>query len=125
GGAEGAAFRLAGGFDGDAAAYDVSAVGWNDDYRRWNVRGSGVSEPLSGLTIAANLAHVSSDLRLPLYGPIQAALLGPSDTTGFAWTPMFASRGRQAVRAIPGRWTSERAQCAGSSFAASAESRTS
>ncbi len=98
GGSEVAAFRLAGGFDGDAAAYDVPAVGWNDDYRRWNVRGSGVSEPLSGLTIAANLAHVSSDLRLPLYGPIQAALLGPSDTTGFAWTPMFASRGRQAVR---------------------------
>jgi TonB-dependent SusC/RagA subfamily outer membrane receptor len=97
GGPRWGAFRVAGAFDGDGAAYDVPALAPGDDYRRWNVGASGAIHPVPSLEVRGTVGVVSSDLRLPMYTPLRAAVYGPSDSAGFAWTPWFQGAGTQAV----------------------------
>jgi TonB-dependent SusC/RagA subfamily outer membrane receptor len=97
GGPSWGAFRVSGMYDGDAAAYDVPAVTWADDYRSWDLRGGGTFHPMRNLEIHAGVARVSSTLRLPMYTPVLGALSGPSDSTGFSWTPFFQDPGKQEL----------------------------
>jgi hypothetical protein len=99
GGPRWGAFRVGGGFDGDGAAYDVPAAasGDRDDYRRWNVSAGGAVFPVRSLEVRGHVGVVSSDLRLPMYAPVEAAVFGPSDSTGFAWKDWFEDAGTQAV----------------------------
>ena len=90
-------FRVSGTLDGDAATYAVPAVTWSDDYRNWNLRGSGTVHPMRNLDVVTSVARMSSTLRLPLYQPVLDALTGPSDSTGFSWTPFFQDPGTQHV----------------------------
>lgn len=97
GGPRWGAFRVAGGFDGDGAAYDVPALAPGDDYRRWNIGASGAINPVPSLEVRGTVGVVSSDLRLPMYAPVKAAVYGPSDSAGFSWAPWFQGAGTQAV----------------------------
>ena len=113
GGPRWGAFRLSGNLDADAAAYDVPAVTWSDDYHRWNVGGGATLHPWRSVEIAVSASQMSSNLRLPIYEPVVAALMGPSDSTGFSWGQAFQSPGTQKldrtlvsvqVLATPLRW---------------------
>ncbi len=113
GGPRWGAFRLSGNLDADAAAYDVPAVTWSDDYHRWNVGGGATLHPWRNVEIGANATQISSNLRLPIYEPVLAALMGPSDSSGFTWGQAFQSPGTQKldrtlasvqVLATPLRW---------------------
>ncbi len=90
-------FRISGTLDGDAAAYAVPAVTWGDDARQWNLRASGTVHPVRNVDISATAARISSRLQLPMYGPVRNALVGPTDSTGFSWTPFFQDHGTQDV----------------------------
>lgn len=110
GGPRWGAFRVGGSFDGDGGPYEVAGVAPDaNSYRRWSLRGSGIVRPLPTLEIGVTAAHVSSDLRLPTYLPVQAALFGSSDSAGFAWDPLFALPVTQAVERTLGvldvRWS--------------------
>jgi TonB-dependent SusC/RagA subfamily outer membrane receptor len=107
------AFRISGVASGDAAAYAVPAVTWNDDSRHWNVRGSATIHAIRNVDILASVAQMSSTLRLPMYQPVRSALLGTSDSTAFTWGPYFQAHGSQdvdrtqlgiSVRARPFPW---------------------
>ncbi len=114
GGPRWGAFRIAGGFDGDNGPYAVPDVsGQLNDFQRWNLRGHASVHPLAALEIGVTIGRVSSDLRLPTYAPVQAALRGPSDSAGFTWDSLFGRPGTQAVdrtsgivevRATPRPW---------------------
>lgn len=95
GGPRWGAFRLSAGLDGDAAAYGVPAVNWHDDHSRWNIRASGAFQPTRNLHVVTSVSRLSSALRLPIYQPVRAALMGPRDSTGFSWTPLFPNPGMQ------------------------------
>src|SRR5205814_7421185 len=97
GGPEWGAFRVSGAFEGDPAAYDIPAVTWADDYRRWKLRVSGSAHPARNVALIVNLARVSSNLRLPMYAPLEAGLLGPSDSAGFTWSQGMPNSGTQSV----------------------------
>jgi hypothetical protein len=101
GGPSWGAFRLAGGIDGDGGVYDIPVAPNPDSYNRWNVTSSGTIRPDPRVDLGFTLTHLSSNLALPAYGPIQSALLGPSDSAGFAWAPMFGYSAREKV----GRFT--------------------
>ena len=88
-------FRISGTLDGDAAAYAVPAVTWNDDARQWNLRASGTVHPARNVHISATAARISSRLQLPMYGPVVNALLGPADSNGFSWARFFQDHGTQ------------------------------
>lgn len=107
------AFRVSGTFDGDPSAYGVPSVTWSDDYRQWNLRASGTMHPMQNVDVAVNAARIVSTLRLPMYQPVLAALLGPSDSTGFSWDQVSQSPGTQNLgrtlvgldaHARPTRW---------------------
>ncbi len=113
GGPRWGAFRLSGNLDADAAAYDVPAVTWSDDYHHWNVGGGATLHPWRNVQIGVNAAQISSNLRLPIYEPVVAALMGSSDSAGFSWGQAFQSPGTQKldrtlasvqVLATPVRW---------------------
>jgi len=98
GGPSWGAFRVSGGVDGDAGPYAIPGVSRTvDDFRRWNLRGTGSIRPVPGLDIDVGLTRVSSDLRLPTYRPIQAALLGPSNGAQFVWDSVFRYPGGQLL----------------------------
>ena len=97
GGPRWGAFRLSGNLDADAAAYDVPAVTWSDDYHHWNVGGGATLHPWRNVEIGASATQISSNLRLPIYEPVLAALMGPSDSTGFSWGRAFQSPGTQKL----------------------------
>jgi len=98
GGPSWGAFRFAGGFDGNAGPYAIPGVSpAADNFSRWNLRGTGSIHPFPGLDLGLGLARVSSDLRLPTYNPIRAALLGPSDESQFVWDSVFHSPGGQQL----------------------------
>lgn len=90
-------FRVAGGIDGDGGVYDVPIVANPDSYDRWNVTGGGTVRPIAAIDLGFTVTHHSSNIALPLYGPVRTALLGPSDSTGFDWAPMFATSARERV----------------------------
>jgi len=91
-------FRLAGAFDGDAGPYAIPGVSPAvDNFKRWNLRGTGAIHPFSGFDLGIGVARMSSDLRLPTYAPIQAALLGPSDDSQFEWDSVFHYPGGQQL----------------------------
>jgi len=108
------AFRLSGTFDGDDGPYAVPGVPDLDRYSRWSLRGNATVHPLPELEIGVSIGRMSSDLRLPGYAPIHAALRGPSDRTAFpAWDSIVGAPGTQAidrtvavtnVRATPFPW---------------------
>jgi len=91
------AFRMAGGIDGDGGVYDIPAAPNPDSYNRWNVTTSGTLQPDPHVDLRFMLTRLSSSLALPDYGPVRSALLGPSDSTGFAWAPMFGISAREKV----------------------------
>jgi len=97
GGPRWGSFRVAGTIDGDAVPYDVPAVNWSRDSRNWNLRASGVLHPVPNLDISTSVGRISSTLRLPMYEPVLNALTGPSDSTGFTWTPFFHDPGTQTL----------------------------
>lgn len=97
GGPQWGAFRLAGNLDGDDGPYSVPGIAPADVDRRWNVRASGTANPLEHLQISGSVARISGNVRLPMYWPIQQALLGPSDSTGFDWNRFFISPGKQTL----------------------------
>lgn len=88
-------FRLAAGIDGDGGVYDVPALRNPDSYSRWNITSSGTLRALRDVDIGLTVKRISSNLQLPNYGPIGSALLGPSDSSAFSWTPLFAGRPRE------------------------------
>ena len=57
----------------------------------------GTVRPIAPIDLGFTVTHHSSNIALPLYGPVRTALLGPSDSTGFDWAPMFASSARERV----------------------------
>src|SRR5882762_9643453 len=95
GGPKWGGFRLAGNLDSDDGAISVPGTAPADVDRRWNVRASGTARPLEGLQIAGSIARVSGNVSLPMPGPVQAAVFGPSDSTGFAWSRFFNGLGKQ------------------------------
>ena len=113
GGPSWGAFRVAGTFDGEPAAYDIPSVTWSDDFRQWNGRASGAFHPKQNVEFGLSFARTASSLHLPNYGPIVGALLGPSDSAGFSWNqpgyfPSLQSIGRTLVnlngRVRPASW---------------------
>lgn len=110
-------FRLAGAVDGDGGVYDVPINRNPDSYRRWNVTSSGTLRPHERIDVGFAVTHISSNLQLPLYGPIQSAMLGPSDSLAFSWAPLFITHPRERVSRTTGtvegqarvlRWLSAR-----------------
>ena len=97
GGPQWGAFRLAGNLEGDDGAYSVPGIAPADVDRRWNVRASGTVHPLEDLVVSGSVARISGNVRLPMYAPIQGALIGPSDSTGFDWTRLFSNPGKQTL----------------------------
>lgn len=97
GGPEWGAFRLAGRLDGDDGAYSVPGIAPADVDRRWNVSASGTARPNEYLQVSGRVARVSGTVNLPMYGPVQRALFGSSDSTGFAWSPLFDDPGKQTL----------------------------
>ena len=102
GGPRWGAFRLAGGVEGDGGIYDVPAVGNPDAYDGWNVIASGTIRPERHLDIAFTLDRIFRHVDLPNYSPIPSALLGPSDSSGFEWAPMFPRSPQQRVGRVTG-----------------------
>jgi hypothetical protein len=115
GGPSWGAFRLSGTFDGDDGPFAVSGVPRDlDRYSRWSLRGNATVHPLPELELGVSIGRMASDVRLPGYGPIHAALRGSSDRTAFpAWDSLVGAPGTQAidrtvavtnVRATPFPW---------------------
>lgn len=111
-------FHVAGGFDGDDGPYAAPELPRDlDRYRRWNIRGNAAVHPMRAVAIDVTVARVSRDLRLPTYSPVLAALLGPSDSTGFSWDSLSRFSATQtidrttgvvAIRATPWSWLTVR-----------------
>jgi len=97
GGPQWGAFRLAGNVDSDDGAYSVPGIAPSDVDRRWNLRASGTARPVTGIQVTGSVARVSGHVGLPMYGPVQRALIGPSDSTGFAWSSLFDNPGTQTL----------------------------
>ena len=97
GGPTWAAFRLSATFDGEPATYDIPSVTWSDDVRQWKLRASGAFHPWHNVDLGLSVARTASALHLPMYAPITAALLGPSDSTGFNWNQVGLTAGTQSV----------------------------
>jgi len=94
-------YRVSGTFAGDAGPYSSSVTSPDPNYyRRLSGRLSGRLRPWPTLELALNAARLSDDLRLPPDLPQQVAV-GPSDSAGFSWSPIFRLRNTQTV----GRWT--------------------
>ncbi len=94
-------YRVSGTFAGDAGPYSSSVTSPDPNYyRRLSGRLSGRLRPWPTLELALNAARLSDDLRLPPDLPQQVAV-GPSDSAGFDWSPIFRLRNTQTV----GRWT--------------------
>ncbi len=115
GGPSWGAFRLSGTFDGDDGPYAVSGVPRDlDRYSRWSLRGGATVHPLPELDLGVSIGRMSSNVRLPGYFLIHAALRGPSDRTLFlAWDSLVGAPGTEAidrtvaltnVRATPFPW---------------------
>jgi len=97
GGPRWGAFRLAGTFDGEPAAYNIPSVTWSDDIRQWNFRASGEFHPRSNIGVGLSIARTASSLHLANYAPISQGLLGPSDSTGFSWDQGLPPPGLQTI----------------------------
>jgi hypothetical protein len=97
GGPTWAAFRLSATFDGEPATYDIPSVTWSDDVRQWNLRANGAFHPWHNVDLGLSVARTTSGLHLPMYAPITAALLGPSDSTAFSWNQVGITAGTQTV----------------------------
>jgi len=97
GGPSWGAFRFAGTFDGEPAAYNIPSVTWSDDIRQWNFRASGEFHPRPNVDLGLSVARTASSLHLANYAPISQALLGPSDSTGFSWDQGLPSPGLQNI----------------------------
>lgn len=102
GGPRWGAFRLAAGIVGDAGVYSVPVVRNPNSYDRWNVTGSGTIRPDPRIDLGFSVNRLFSNVELPTYQPIQSALLGPSDSAGFAWTPLFGRSPRQRIDRFSG-----------------------
>ncbi|PYO87620.1 MAG: hypothetical protein DMD58_14390 [Gemmatimonadetes bacterium] len=97
GGPTWAAFRLSSTFDGEPATYHIPSVTWSDDVRQWNLRASGAFHPWHNVDLGLSIARTASGVHLPMYAPISAALLGPSDSTAFSWNQVGIPAGTQTV----------------------------
>jgi len=97
GGPRWGAFRLAGTFDGEPAAYNIPSVTWSDDIRQWNFRASGEFHPTPNVGLGLSVARTASSLHLANYAPISQGLLGPSDSTGFSWDQGLPPPGLQTI----------------------------
>jgi len=97
GGPQWGAFRLSGNVDSDDGAISVPGTAPADVDRRWNVHASGTARPLEGLQVTGSVARVSGNVSLPMFGPVQAAVFGPSDSAGFAWSRFFNGLGKQTL----------------------------
>ena len=97
GGPTWAAFRLSATFDGEPATYDIPSVTWSDDVREWKLRASGAFHLWHNVDLGLSVARTASGLHLPMYAPITAALLGPSDSTTFSWNQVGVTAGTQTV----------------------------
>ena len=97
GGPSWGAFRLAGTFDGEPAAYNIPSVTWSDDIRQWNFRASGEFHPRPNVGLGLSVARTASSLHLANYAPISQGLLGPSDSTGFSWDQGLPPPGLQTI----------------------------
>lgn len=102
-------YRVSGSFAGNAGPYSSSVTSPDPNYyRRLNGRLTGRLRPWPTLELALNVARMSDDLRLPPGLPQQVAL-GPSDSAGFDWSPMFRPQNTQAVRrsttTVAARWS--------------------
>ncbi len=101
GGPRWGAFRLAGNVAGDEGIYEIPGIGNPDSYVGWNVIATGTIRPERHLDIAFTLDRVSRRVDLPNYAPL-STLLGPTDSTGFAWAPMFGYSAREKVGRFSG-----------------------
>jgi TonB-dependent SusC/RagA subfamily outer membrane receptor len=97
GGPRWGAFRLAGTFDGEPAAYNIPSVTWSDDIRQWNFHASGEFHPRPNVGLGLSVARTASSLHLANYAPISQGLLGPSDSTGFSWDQGLSPPGLQTI----------------------------
>jgi hypothetical protein len=97
GGPQWGAFRVSGNVDSDNGAISVPGTAPADVDRRWNAHASGTARPLEGLQISGSVTRVSSRVSLPMFGPVNAAVYGPSDSTGFVWSRFFAGPAEQNV----------------------------
>jgi TonB-dependent SusC/RagA subfamily outer membrane receptor len=97
GGPRWGAFRLAGNLDNDDGAYSVPGIAPADVDRRWNLHASGTVLPLTGLQVTGSVARISGDTRLPMYWPVQGALMSSSDSTAFAWSRLFIDPGKETL----------------------------
>ena len=103
-------YRVAGTFDGDAGPYSSGIVTPDpNSYRRVSVRASGAVRPWSTVELRASGGYVSSHLRLPPGDPVLASIYGPSDSTGFSWSPFFQGKDTQALErpfaVVEARWS--------------------
>lgn len=109
GGSARADYRVAGEFAGDAGPYAASVTSPDPNYqRRLNGRVSGRVRPWSTVEFGLNAARLSRELRLPPDLPRQVEVFGPSDGTGFEWSPLFRLRNTQDLdrwlTSVEARW---------------------
>jgi TonB-dependent starch-binding outer membrane protein SusC len=101
-------FRMAANVEGADGVYAIPGAADPNSYRRWTVGGSGTARMLPRLEVSAVLGYTSSHLGVPAATPTLAEF-GPSDSTGFAWSPTLGSRGSQSIGRATGalevRWS--------------------
>ena len=96
-------YRLAGGYEGAGGAYSSRVTSPDPNYyRRLNGRASVWIRPWSTVELGANVARMSSDLRLPPNILQQAGVFGPSDSAGFDWDGMFRLKSTQVTLSLWG-----------------------